>query len=388
MHGQRRLVSAWVGDNVADSMGAAGVILYCAGVPWDTVEGTDHRLVEQLARTHRVLWVDPTRPWRSSRHSTRLTRLQERIWRLAPVGPPGVTRLAMRNVAQWRLPRLIGRALDALDAPAVLAIVSNPFVDLSSLNVPRTLFFATDDFMAGSELTGTSRRAVTSLARRNLLAADVTLAVSPTLVDTLRHLAPTDIRLFPNGCAPERFDGSRHPAPEVNLEGPRAGLVGQLNDRLDVALLEAVVETGSRLLIVGPEVFRDEGNRRRFSALATSSNVQWVGPQPYSRVPDFVTAMNVGLTPYLDTDFNRSSFPLKTLEYLSAGVPVISTDLPSSRWLDTEVVRCVQHHEFASEVAIALSARPNPSVWHACRLVASRHSWSARADELLRIGFG
>jgi hypothetical protein len=40
--------------------------------------------------------------------------------------------------------------------------------------------------------------------------------------------------------------------------------------------------------------------------------------------------MDVGLTPYADTPFNQASFPLKTLEYLSAGLPVVSTDLPGA----------------------------------------------------------
>ena len=49
--------------------------------------------------------------------------------------------------------------------------------------------------------------------------------------------------------------------------------------------------------------------------------------------------MDVGLTPYADTPFNEASFPLKTLEYFSAGLPVVSTDLPGSRWLRDDLAR-------------------------------------------------
>ena len=42
--------------------------------------------------------------------------------------------------------------------------------------------------------------------------------------------------------------------------------------------------------------------------------------------------------PYGRTEFNKHSFPMKTLEYLSAGRPVVATSLPAIRWLDTDLV--------------------------------------------------
>ena len=48
--------------------------------------------------------------------------------------------------------------------------------------------------------------------------------------------------------------------------------------------------------------------------------------------------MDVGLVPYGMSEFNRWSFPMKALEYLSAGLPVVSTSLPAMQWLDTPFI--------------------------------------------------
>ncbi len=77
----------------------------------------------------------------------------------------------------------------------------------------------------------------------------------------------------------------------------------------------------------------------------------WVGRRAFEELPAYLRLMNVGLTPYTDTPFNRASFPLKTLEYLAAGLPVVSTDLPATRWLNTDLVRIADSQsDFVSAV--------------------------------------
>ena len=57
------------------------------------------------------------------------------------------------------------------------------------------------------------------------------------------------------------------------------------------------------------------------------------------------------MTPYAESPFNRASFPLKTLEYLAAGLGVVSTDMPSARWLNTSLISLQSEpHDFALAV--------------------------------------
>jgi teichuronic acid biosynthesis glycosyltransferase TuaH len=122
-----------------------------------------------------------------------------------------------------------------------------------------------------------------------------------------------------------------------NLPRPVVGLIGQLSERIDLDVLDAIAGAGFSLLIVGP--LDPRWGQQRFNELIGRSHVHYAGPVPPSAVPSYLAAIDVGITPYRDTPFNRASFPLKTLEYLGAGLPVVSTDLPAARWLRADLAR-------------------------------------------------
>ena len=54
--------------------------------------------------------------------------------------------------------------------------------------------------------------------------------------------------------------------------------------------------------------------------------VHYVGPVPPEVVPQHLAQMDVCLTPYVNSQFNRASFPLKTMEYLGAGIESAKPD--------------------------------------------------------------
>ena len=126
--------------------------------------------------------------------------------------------------------------------------------------------------------------------------------------------------------------------------------------------MEAIAERGRSLLLVGPKdpAFEPE----RFSALVQRPNVCWVGLKPFEALPGYLRLIDVGIVPYCDNPFNRGSFPMKTLEYLSAGRAVVSTDLPSVlRWLATDLVTVASGPgEFADAVDRLLGEVRSPAV--------------------------
>ena len=217
---------------------------------------------------------------------------------------------------------------------------------------------------------------------RNLQRADVVVAVSETLAAKWRGLG-AEVDLIPNGVDDELFAGvDRLPVPDdVTLPGPVAGFVGHLSNRIDLALLEAVSARGVSILLVGPRQASFEMDR--IERLLAQPNVQWVGPKPFTSLPSYLRAIDVGLTPYTDTAFNRGSFPLKTLEYLAAGRGAVASDLPSIRELGTDLVDIVSGPDaYADAVVAALASPRTQQLVQARRAFAHTQSWDAARRRL------
>jgi teichuronic acid biosynthesis glycosyltransferase TuaH len=247
-----------------------------------------------------------------------------------------------------------------------------------SCNERRKVLFGTDDLVAGAELLGIPRARLRAQEERLLADADVVLAVSPELVATWEGHGARP-RLIPNGCDVQFLDDVDRvpPADDVHLRPPIAGLVGHLSERVDFGLLRAVAESGASLLLIGP---RSPGVTDRMEALLSYPNVQWVGVKPYDSLKRYLRIIDVGLVPYTDTEFNRASFPLKLLEYLAAGRGVVTTDLPSARWLDTPLIDIAHApSEFAACVTRRLCEPRTAAIASARRAFAAHHSWELRA---------
>lgn len=358
---------------------------WLAGVSWDAIPGTEHRLVTELAADVDVVWVDPARSVLRS-PSVRLRHQQpvRGIHRVTVPAPPAPYRRPVAPVTRRWANRALRTALGQLDLRPDVIVGTSPHPDLAALGPgPVRLFYATDDFAAGAHLMGVEAAGFARDEARRVREADGLAAVSPALVARW----PVDDRprlVLPNGCDPAAFaDVEEAPWPaQVRLAPPMAVLVGQLSSRIDPSLLEAVLGLDIPVLLVGPVL--DDFPAPR---LLDHPLVQSVGAQPFEALPSFLRAGTVGLVPYADDAFNRASFPLKILEYLSAGRAVVSTPLPAVGRLDTPLVRTAADPSgFARETASALAEEelPGGDLRRSARQAfAATHSWRSRAEDLL-----
>lgn len=362
------------------------VFVYTPGSRWENVPGTDHRLAAALAIRVPVLWVDPPLPvhlaFRNGkcvlRGLTELSQVAPGITRLRSLALPGFTRPILARVTKHLLSRAVRAALRAMAATPVAVMVSSPITEFPSGVAGTRILFATDDWVSGAAMMGLSGPFVHRTLLRNLDRAHITAAVSPYLAESLRPGFAADVVVLPNGC------NLTEEGPPGHERSGNAVLVGQLNERLDMGLLEAVTATGVPLLVIGPRTDRDPETGRRLDTFLASENVTWLGELPATELGAHLAGAGVGLTPYADNAFNRASFPLKTLDYLAAGVPVVATDLPAVSWLNTELVTVGSgSDEFARQVQRVLAAPRDPADDERRRHFAGHHTWDARAAQLL-----
>jgi len=287
----------------------------------------------------------------------------------------GMTSALARRYLRRATARLGGR---------VMAVLSGwpQFPVFGSCGEQVRAYWAQDDFVGGAALLGLNATLLDRQERQVASSADLVVAANPVVAETWRSRGLHPI-LVPFGADVDAYLATeRAPLPsDVDLPGPVAGFVGHINGRTDLRLLESIADRGRSLLLVGPKDPAFEA--ARFEALRRRGNVRWVGAKPFGALPGYLRVVDVGLVPYRNSPFNRGSFPLKTLEYLAAGRPVVSTDLPAARWLATDLVRiATEPGAFADEVDRLLAQPRTPALAARCQAFAARHSWAHRAADI------
>jgi teichuronic acid biosynthesis glycosyltransferase TuaH len=370
------------------------LLVICAGNNYDAVKLHDQHMAERLAARAHVLYVDPPLSRLTPRNDPRLglalegprlRRVDAGFWRLTPVVTPFPMRQGARTVTERLVRHALRRAVRTIGMDVRALVSAWPSLDVfGSCGERLRVWWAQDDFAAGAGLMGQSARRVAAGERARAAGSDLVIAANPDLAARMRDDGH-DVELVPYGSDPETFAHVEHvhPAAGIGLGSPVAILVGQLNERVDPALLQAVADRGVSLLLVGPTT---PSGAPWLDVLARRPNVSWVGAQPFADLPSFMAHAQVGLVPYADTAFNRASFPLKTLEYLSAGLPVVATGLPATRWLGASpdlITIADDPTAFAAGVMAAIEPPLTGAARERRRAFARAHSYDQRAIEVL-----
>lgn len=371
-----------------------GLIVIASSTSWDDTWLSEKHLALHLSRLVPVLFVDPPvsvltplrKPaLRDSTRGPRLRMVQENLARLTPLTVPGISRPGLRGVAEWVTRRSIDRAVRRLSARARAIVVASLDDVFDSCDAEVKVLYGTDDWITGASLMNIPSKWLLRREKSQLCRADVVVAVSDQLAAGW-STRTRRVAVIPNGCDTEHFSGAdaAEPAADVLLPDPIAGFIGHLSDRIDIDVLEQIAQSGASLLLIGPRQLTF--NLERMDALLAHGNVQWVGPQPFPRLPSYMNRITVGLTPYTDSDFNRSSDPLKTLEYLAAGKPAVVSDLTSARRIPGRLVDVSPDAaSFAALTLAALARNPDAGLAQERKDYAAGQSWDARARDFLRL---
>ena len=109
----------------------------------------------------------------------------------------------------------------------------------------------------------------------------------------------------------------------ASIAHPRLGFFGVIDERFDAELITAIADAAPnwQLVMVGPVVKIDP------SSLPQRANVHWLGQQPYEVLPHLVAEWDVCLLPFAQNESTRFISPTKTLEYMAAEKPIVSTPI-------------------------------------------------------------
>jgi UDP-galactopyranose mutase len=134
-----------------------------------------------------------------------------------------------------------------------------------------------------------------------------------------------NIHCFPSSVDAAHFarPGETHGAEDIQagVPRPRIGYCGVIDERIDLHLIAEAARARPdwQFVLVGPVVKIEP------TQVPVLPNVHHFGQQPYAELPRFMAGWDVAIMPFALNDATRFISPTKTLEYLAADRPVVST---------------------------------------------------------------
>jgi glycosyltransferase involved in cell wall biosynthesis len=365
--------------------------ILCFSHDWTGDPLSKTHLMRLLARRNRVLWVnsigyrtptvnraDVRRAWKKlMAYRQPLREVERNIFVLNPLAIPAYGLGVARTINQLWLKSQVKAAMRRLRFRKPLNWIFNPAaaVIAGSLGEELLIYQCVDEYSAFS---GVKATAILDLEEQLLRKADLVL-VSAELLRLSKGKFNPRTALVRHGVDFTHFRKALDPQTRVpdeiaRLPRPIIGFFGLVADWVDTELMAAAAQRypqGS--LVVLGKVTTDV-------LCLQLPNVHLLGRKPYEDLPAYCKGFDVALMPFRISELTLNANPLKVREYLAAGLPVVSTNIPEVSVLG--LCRIGKDREdFLRQIDAAL-AQPGPQMQISESVRGE--SWDARLDEIER----
>ena len=370
--------------------------ILCFSHDWTGDPLSKTHLMRVLSKDNRILWINAIAnrmPTTSSKDVSRIYKklrafaepvgeVEPNIFVLNPLAFPSYGNKSILKINQSFLARQVKKAMWRLGFENVVNMVFNPAAGMIAgrLGESELIYYCVDEYTA---FTGASR-GLKEIEEYLFGRADLVVVSAERLFDTKKHFNPntfvirhgTDWRHFRTALDPDL----PIPSDIADLPRPIIGFHGLLADWVDYELIKKTAEhfkNGSVVLIGKIAVDAEQ----KVKILANVPNVHFLGRKPYAELPAYCKAFDVALNPFAINELTLAANPLKVREYLAAGLPVVSTDIPEVRVLDDCLVG-TDTQDFIKKIEQCLA---NPKPREAVSDAIAHESWEAKVDELRAI---
>lgn len=257
-------------------------------------------------------------------------------------------------------------------------VVQHPYwYGVASFAAPARLVYDCMDFHAGFTNNGDSHE---SSELKLLKLSDLTIVTSDYLYDFAKNNGVKRVQMVRNAAEFNHFHAAvlkEH----KNSETPVIGYYGAIAEWFDPVIIEKISKAypHARIDLVGDDTANVQ------SQLSHCLNVYFHGERPYSELPNWLRSFDVCLIPFRITPLTLATNPVKVYEYLSAGKPVVGTDMPELGQFRELVYRAIDSDAFVNAVGEALqeSANANEALVNKRIEFARTQTWQERAKALV-----
>lgn len=356
---------------------------------WDFVWQRPQHLLARLARRWRVFFVEE--PIAVPAHEP--LRIDSYDWH----GASGETVTVLRLMQPIEHPRWIGHGDDLTDQTYrkllkgwlaqqgikhPLLWLYTPMADsfIEALKPSEVIYDVMDQLSAFKDAPAE----LVERDRAMLCRADVVLTGGTSLYRDKSPYNPNTY-LFPSGVEIKHFAGHddlEMPDDLRAIPRPILGYFGVIDERMDLELLAKMGEQHSEwsVVLIGPVIKID------FAELPQAPNLYYLGMRAYAELPAYLVHFDVALIPFAVHEATRYLSPTKTLEYMAAHKPIVSTPIPDVIELYGGVVRIgYTYEEFIAHAEAALRANDAPQRLPQEHALLQQNTWDAIANKVAAI---
>jgi teichuronic acid biosynthesis glycosyltransferase TuaH len=372
-------------------------------------DSTSTGLAKELAKNHKVLYVNPPIDRKAKyirikdqylkkklenrkNKQTHLKQLNQGLWMLEPQAImesinwlPSTTLFKKLNwINNKRFAKDISSALQKLNFDQFILINDKDIFRsfyLKELLKPQRYIYLDRDYTLGVNYW---KKHGTTLEPELMRKSDAVVCNSPDFTDRAKKFNLNSFYIG-NGFNAEQYDvNKKRPIPKdlINIPGIRIGFVGaMLSLRLDLGLLIFIARSKPEwnFVLIGRQ---DEAFQQ--SELHNLPNVYFLGEKDTMEVPGYLEYFDVCINPQSINEITSGNFPLKIVEYLAMGKPVVAT-------ITNTMKQVFLHHtylagnknEFMSQIERALTENTDQKKIDRI-LFAKTFSWEKVTDNLIQ----
>lgn len=191
---------------------------------------------------------------------------------------------------------------------------------------------------------------------------------------------------FPSSIDYNHFAAARAKLPDPDdqqsIDHPRIGFSGVIDERFDRELIAELAQHRPdwQFVMLGPVVKIDP------ASLPHGPNVHYLGMKDYKQLPQYFSNWDVAILPFALNESTRFISPTKTPEYLSAGLPVVSTPIRDvvRTYGSADYVQVADNARAFEQAIERALAGQHPTDWQAIDTLLAESSWDKTWSDMNR----
>ncbi|MEL1244990.1 glycosyltransferase [Flavobacterium sp. DGU11] len=342
------------------------IVVFCH-LRWDFVYQRPQHIISRLAHDNKILLIEE--PWHREGEGSRMQKISDNLHILQPNAH------SIEEIATI-LPQYIGKTI------ATGWFYSAAFVPLLSyFDFGTTVYDCMDEL---SLFKGAPERLIEQ--EKYLVSnADIVFTGGKSLYESKAQLHG-NVHCFPSSVDQAHFEkalnGIALPGDISSIPSPVVGYFGVIDERIDLELLRAtaLLKPDVSFVMIGPLAKIGEHDLPRLG------NIYYLGMKDYKELPGYLKAFSIAMMPFALNDATKYISPTKTLEYMAAGKPIISTAIKDVVRDYSDVVKIVATpEEFSIYIDQAITNSPDSIMKYDYNEILRNTSWDSTVSKMKQL---